>query len=321
MTATPLISSGSSAGVVPHSQKRIEDAAGDENNEESGEDNEEREEEDKNVEIEDDEHVEVETDVDEEPVSRKCGCVNRPVVMAKLAAAKKGGFADRGKIIQDVEFLTSGTQNKMCWSHTNKCAAMVSLKIQVGGRNSLVKRVDELWKRRFQFGEMGTENHDWFAKTVRGESLKANLGTLRFQAIELPTITFDNKVMLHRFMGYDAALELEYHGTRVVKGATRWLFTDPHMVDLINHEIHMYMQHRRMVYSQKSLGWLRSAYFIQIHKSVRQDPSDYALMGITSENLCQISFPYYLKASLPGDRIALQHIDLNVKRFMECGRG
>ena len=168
---------------------------------------------------------------------------------------------------------------------------------------------------------MITENRDWFAKTVRGESPNANLGTLRFQPTEMPSIIFDNKVMLERFMGCDAAQEWEEHGTAVVKGAMKWLFTDPEVVELINHEIHMYMHHRRMVNGQKSLGWLRSAYFSQIQQIARQDPGYYALMAITSGNLWQISFPYYLKATLPGDGIAFQHIDLNVKRFIECGRG
>ena len=148
MTATPLISSGAGAGVVTRSQKRIENAAGDENNEESGENEEERKEEregdeDENVEIEGDEDVEMSEDsADEEPVAKKCGCVNRPVVIAKLAAAKKRGFTDRSIIIQDVKFLTSGAMNKMCWPHLRRCAAIVGLKTQVGGRNTLVKIVD-----------------------------------------------------------------------------------------------------------------------------------------------------------------------------------
>ena len=44
-------------------------------------------------------------------------------------------------------------------------------------------------------------------------------------------------------------------------------------------------------------------------------------MAITSGNLWQISFPYCLKAILQGDGIAFQHIDLNVKRIVECRRG
>ena len=116
--------------------------------------------------------------VDEEPVTRKCGYANRPVVIAKLAAAKKRGFTDRSIIIQDIEFLTSGAMNKICWPHLGGCAAMVGLKIQIGGKNTLVKRVDELWKRRFQLGGIITENRNWFAKSVRGESPNADLGTL-----------------------------------------------------------------------------------------------------------------------------------------------
>ena len=149
---------------------------------------------------------------------------------------------------------------------------MVGLKTQIGGRNTLVRRVDELWKRRFQFGEMITENCDWFAKTVRGESPNANLGTSRFQPTEMPSIIFDNKVMLERFMGCDAAQEWEEHRTTVVKGAMKWLFTDPKMVELISHEIHMDMHHRGMVNGQKRFGWLRSAYFSQIQQIARQDP-------------------------------------------------
>ena len=44
-------------------------------------------------------------------------------------------------------------------------------------------------------------------------------------------------------------------------------------------------------------------------------------MAITSGNLWQISFPYYLKATLPIDSIAFQHIDLNMKKYLEYGRG
>ena len=124
---------------------------------------------------------------------------------------------------------------------------MVGLKTQIGGRNTLVRRIDELWKRGFQFGEIITENRDWFAKTVRGESPNADLGTLRFQTPEMPSIIFDNKAMLKRFMRCDAALEWEEHGTTIVKRAMKWLFTDPEIVELINLEINMYIHHRGMV--------------------------------------------------------------------------
>ena len=99
MTVTPLISSGAGAGVVTRSKKRIEGAARNENSEDDVEERAE-EEEDEDVEVDEDEDVEmIDDSVDEEPVARKCGCANRPVVLAKVAAAKKHGFIDRSKII------------------------------------------------------------------------------------------------------------------------------------------------------------------------------------------------------------------------------
>ena len=47
----------------------------------------------------------------------------------------------------------------------------------------------------------------------------------------------------------------------------------------------------------------------------------YALLAATSEKMWQISYPYYMKATLPGDGIAFQHVDLNVKRYIEYGGG
>ena len=69
----------------------------------------------------------------------------------------------------------------------------------------------------------------------------------------------------------------------------------------------------------KSLEWLQSTYFSQILQIARPDPGYYALVAITSRNLWQISFPYYLKGTLPGDGIAFEHIDLSVKRLQEYG--
>lgn len=66
---------------------------------------------------------------------------------------------------------------------------------------------------------------------------------------------------------------------------------------------------------------VRSAYYTQIEQIARQGPVYYALVAATSGNWWQISYPYYMKATLPGYGISFQHIDLNVKRYMECGRG
>ena len=89
ITVTPLISSGAGGGAVTRSNKRIKGAARNGNSEDDEEERAE-EEEDEDVEVDEDEDVKMSDDsVDEEPVTRKCGCANRPVVLAKLAADKK----------------------------------------------------------------------------------------------------------------------------------------------------------------------------------------------------------------------------------------
>ena len=102
-----------------------------------------------------------------------------------------------------------------------------------------------------------------------------------------------------------------------------WLFDYEDIAELIQEEVNMYLWHRRKVNGQPNLGWLRSAFFSQIQQIVRQDPVYYALVVATNpqKNWRQISFPYYMKAVLPGDYIYFLHLDLNIPRYMECGRG
>ena len=76
-----------------------------------------------------------------------------------------------------------------------------------------------------------------------------------------------------------------------------------------------------MIRGRKNFGWLRLAYYTQVQQIARQDPFYYALLAATSEEIWQISYQYYMKATLPVDGIAFQHIDLNVKRYIECGWG
>ena len=164
---------------------------------------------------------------------------------------------------------------------------MIGLKTQIGGKDTLVHRIDELWRCRFQFVEVVTEHRNWFAKSVRGESLEAHLGTLRLEPTNSPPFAFDKNAMLRRFMGPDNVQKWEEQGTVIVKGAMSWLFEDPEIrvAQLISREIHMYTYDRRMVNGQRSLGWLRSAYFSQIQQIAHQDPRYYALVAVTSGNL------------------------------------
>ena len=96
---------------------------------------------------------------------------------------------------------------------------MIGLKTQIGGKDILIHRINELWRRRFLFGEVVTEHCNWFAKSVRGESPEAHLCTLRLEPTNSPPFAFDKNAMLRRFMGPDNVQKWEEQGTVIVKGA------------------------------------------------------------------------------------------------------
>ena len=100
-----------------------------------------------------------------------------------------------------------------------------------------------------------------------------------------------------------------------------WICEDPEIMRLVTHEFNMYLYYRRKVNKKNNLGWLRSSYHSQIQQIARQDPDYYALVAATSRNWWQIFYPYYMKAVLPNDYTAFQHLDLNLKRYVECERG
>ena len=156
---------------------------------------------------------------------------------------------------------------------------------------------------------------------LRGRVLEDKLGSLRFIPTPYEEPTFDPAVVMQRWVDAETIKEWDRDGTTIVRGVMNWLLEDPEIRELIEHEVRMYMHHRKMIGGRKNFGWRQSAYHAQIQQIACQDPVYYALLAATSEEMWQISYPYYMKATLPEDGIAFQHVDLNVNRYIECGRG
>ena len=57
--------------------------------------------------------------------------------------------------------------------------------------------------------------------------------------------------------------------------------------------------------------------------AMRQDIGYYALIAAVrpDQNSCLVCYPYYTKMAIPGDDTGFLHIDLNVPRLLETGRG
>ena len=93
---------------------------------------------------------------------------------------------------------------------------MIGFKIQIGGKDTLVHRIDELWRCRFQFGEVMSEHRNWFVKSVHGELPEAHLGTLHLEPTNSPPFAFNKNAMLRRFMGPNNVQKCEDQGTIIV---------------------------------------------------------------------------------------------------------
>ena len=146
---------------------------------------------------------------------------------------------------------------------------------------------------------------------------------LRFNGKEATStfLKFNSAQVFRRFAGEEALRKWKIDGTTIAPGVMSWLFQDSEVTKLISHEFNMYLNHRRKVNEKNNLGWLRSSYHSQIQHIARQEPAYYALVTATSMNWWQVSFQYYMKAVLPGNYTAFQHLDLNLKQYIECDRG
>ena len=273
------------------------------------------------------------TDNDETPPTRMfsfqaCGCADKNTVRPKLIKAMKRSIKDTGLVVKDLELLTPAFVAGLCWSHLRDFCTSVGMRTQVGGRKTLTHRVDTVRQARFRLGIMKTDPKyaEWFTKSFRGAIPEDALGVLRFLPTPEIPFSFDAAKVLERYAGGKvdggtAADVWEKDGTVIVRGVLGWLFEDPEIVNLIEEEVHMYIHHRRRMGGISNYGWLQSAFFTQIQQIARQDLVYYALVAATSGSWWQVSFPYYMKATLPGDGTYFQHLDLNLTNYMAYGRG
>ena len=128
----------------------------------------------------------------------------------------------------------------------------------MGNRQELVTRMDTLWKRRYELGKMTIEpeTRDWFTMPVRGKVPEDKLGSLRFFPSQHEKCKFDPAVVMRRYMDAETIKEWDKDGTTIVRGVMNWLLKDPEIQNLIEHEVHMYMHHRKLIGGRKNFGWL-----------------------------------------------------------------
>ena len=95
------------------------------------------------------------------------------------------------------------------------------------------------------------------------------------------------------------------------------------VADVVLTEFDMYRHHLREINRKENYGWLRNMFHGIGQQLMRQDPVYYAhYTALRPDGAWRlVSYPYYAKYALLGDNTFFRHIDVNIPRLLESGRG
>lgn len=101
-----------------------------------------------------------------------------------------------------------------------------------------------------------------------------------------------------------------------------WLFfNDEELKEIVNESFEMYRYHLRRIDGNENLGWLRIMYHSLIQQAVRTDLRYWLLYSVLREEHTMVSYPYYTKYTVPGDKTFFRHVDLNLSVAHAQGLG
>ena len=88
-------------------------------------------------------------------------------------------------------------------------------------------------------------------------------------------------------------------------------------------EFALYAHHQRKINGKDNLGWERNMVHSLTQQVMRQDPVYYALYcALRPDKVWKlISYPYYTKYAQPGDQTYFRHLDVNIPKLLDVGRG
>jgi hypothetical protein len=260
------------------------------------------------------------------PVPRDiCNCPNsvNAVIKRKIQEIQQRKGKNPTMLMRDLEWAEKHFQKSLCFHHTKMLGSGLGLTIGGKTKRRLQQRIGILVKNRYGMGDFKILHSGWFKKTVRPHVESDDLGPFKFLPQPPSDFTFNRKQVFTRIAGPIRWDELERDGHTVVEGQFDWIIKDQKIMAMVKDEINMYLYHRRRINDKANYGWVRNSYHSLAQQAIRQDPLYYALVCSSrlDTNYRQISFPYYMKAVLPGDNIFFRHVDLNIPKYLETGRG
>jgi hypothetical protein len=248
---------------------------------------------------------------------------------ALKGAFKQGELAGQFQaVIDDGKFI--------CYKHTKATATGTGLTTR-HDHTTLLERLESVALHRYNLGTLKTadETFHWFARTVRPLHPSEIRGVYKYDFIKPPE--FQPSVE-HIIADINARYSIDLLDSWDETGNAQlaifgWWFTETvgtfegktvTIGDLALTEFDVYMWHfRRESGNSGSLGWLRNAYYMGIQQMMRSDPEYYRLYVALrpDHNWRLISYPYYAKYAVDGDKTFFRHIDMNLWKYLLTGLG
>ena len=259
----------------------------------------------------------------------KCGCteVCRDVVKT-LAQDRKFMGIDLGLTALKAAYRATGKSFEgFCFVHLR-----LLLSTAAGMRNSydgadfdsMRSRLTTYLQYRNNISGLRKKKYDWFCAELQNNAIRFQLGGAKYAPKFTPSIDIDPRSLFGRFATHDAWDEFCRNGSVNISGIFSYLLENDQYSQWINLEFAMYEHHSHSKgNSGKRLGWLRNMWYSLIQQIVRQDPVYYALVVASrpDRNWRLISYPYYTKYTFDGENTGFCYLDLNIKDFVESGKG
>ncbi|KAF8251995.1 hypothetical protein K440DRAFT_666553 [Wilcoxina mikolae CBS 423.85] len=217
----------------------------------------------------------------------------------------------------------------ICWKHLRNTAKM-SIGLRSSGdknnREELEYRITYIVSRSSKFDNVRYSKCNWFIKEQQNNLTRLQLVSAKYGRREhwQHNIAVDPLNVWKRYATLDAWREFEEQGTVNVPGTFDFLLNDPEIRAYIDMEFEMYRYHWYLEgASGPNLGWLRNMWFSIIQQAVRQNVVYYALLASArpDRNHWLVSYPYYVKDTASGEKTGFHHLDLNLRRCVESGKG
>ena len=97
--------------------------------------------------------------------------MDRKEEKSRLAQAKKNKLKDQMILVRNIGYFRPNRTTKMCYNNLRNFCTSVGLKIHVGNRKVLLSRIELLWNKRYELGQIRTnkDTGDWFTLTPKGK--------------------------------------------------------------------------------------------------------------------------------------------------------